>query len=72
MRILLLLPMLLVLSACSSPPKLMSPQPELPDNWTSAEGSDTEPVSEELRGWLVQLNDPRLQELATEALAANP
>lgn len=64
--------MLLVLSACSSPPKLMSPQPELPDNWTSAEGSDTEPVSEELRGWLVQLNDPRLQELATEALAANP
>jgi NodT family efflux transporter outer membrane factor (OMF) lipoprotein len=71
-RKLLLLPLLLALSACSSPPQLMPPSPALPDDWSGAEQQGEVPVADALTAWLVQLNDPQLQALASETLHANP
>jgi len=71
-RIRLILPLLLVLTGCASPPRLTPPQPELPAHWASAEGDAVGPAASGIDDWLVQLKDPRLQALASEALAANP
>ena len=67
MRKLLLLPLLLALSACSSPPVLQAPTPELPADWRSdADAAALAP------GWLDELRDPALNALIEEALRQNP
>jgi NodT family efflux transporter outer membrane factor (OMF) lipoprotein len=66
-RKLLLLPLLLALSACSSPPVLQAPTPELPPDWRSdADAAALAP------GWLDELRDPALNALIEEALRQNP
>jgi NodT family efflux transporter outer membrane factor (OMF) lipoprotein len=66
-RKLLLLPLLLALSACSSPPALQAPMPELPHDWHA----DTVPAVF-APSWLDELNDPALSALIEEALRQNP
>jgi len=68
-RIQYLLPLLLMLTACSTPPQLQPPTPELPERWQSA--ADTE-VTALTPGWLLTLNDPELNALIEEALQHNP
>ena len=64
------LPFLLMLTACSAPPQLQSPAPEMPEHW---QASPEAPVSSaEVPGWLQSLNDPRLNELIEEAMRHNP
>lgn len=67
MRAYLLLPLLVLLSACSGPPELQPPSPEVPVDWQSP--SDSAAVAP---SWLASLQDPALNELVDEALRANP
>ena len=69
MRIQFILPLLLMLTACSTPPQLQPPVPELPDRWLS--GADTEATAL-TPGWLQTLSDPELNTLVEEALQRNP
>lgn len=67
MRIHLLLPLLITLTACSAPPPLVAPEPTLPAQWqASAEARAVQPA------WLDALNDPALSALVAEALSRNP
>jgi len=66
-RNLVLLPLLMALSACSSPPVLQAPVPELPQDWHSE--SDAASMAP---GWLDEFNDPTLNALIDEALRKNP
>ncbi|MBA4500952.1 efflux transporter outer membrane subunit [Marinobacterium marinum] len=68
LRVHLLLPALVLLSACSAPPELQNPTPELPAAW-QASAADTADLSP---GWLIELNDPVLVDLVDEALQGNP
>ncbi len=67
MRAYLLLPLLGLLSACSAPPELQTPTPELPSSWQVA--TDAAELSP---SWLAGLNDPALSELVDEAMRRNP
>ena len=67
MRNLVLLPLLMALSACSSPPVLQAPVPELPQDWHS----EANPAAM-APGWLDEFNDPALSALIDEALRQNP
>ncbi len=67
MRAYLLLPLLGLLTACSAPPELQTPTPELPPAWQSPADARERPP-----GWLVGLNDPALTELVDEAILRNP
>jgi len=68
-RIQLILPLLLMLTACSTPPQLHPPTPELPDHWLS--GAETQATAL-TPGWLQTLNAPELNTLVEEALQRNP
>lgn len=72
MRIYLLLPLLLVLGACSSPPALVQPEVDLSERWSSAVATESDAAKTDTQTWLQQLNDPRLDVLVSEALASNP
>ncbi|MBP0047861.1 efflux transporter outer membrane subunit [Marinobacterium sp. AK62] len=67
MRVHLMLPFLAMLTACSAPPSLAPPSPELPSSWSTSALS-----AEPMPGWLTSLNDPVLEQLVSEALAHNP
>ncbi|GAA0792761.1 efflux transporter outer membrane subunit [Marinobacterium sediminicola] len=67
MRTYLFLPLMVLLTACSAPPELQPPSPDLPSAWQSP--ADT---GEQSPDWLVGLNDPALVELVDEAMLRNP
>ena len=67
MRVSLMLPIVLLLSACSAPPALQDTGPALPERWQAAAAE-----GELMPGWLDSLNDPALSDLVREALQRNP
>lgn len=67
MRVYLMLPVILLLGACSAPPVLQTSEPDLPEHW-HAQVLEAEPVP----GWLDTLNDPVLADLVRESLQHNP
>lgn len=67
MRLYLLLPLLAILSACSTPPELQPPTPELPAGWRAAPDEVKSPPA-----WLQTLNDPVLSAQVAEAMQRNP
>ncbi|WP_235606813.1 TolC family protein [Syntrophotalea acetylenivorans] len=75
-RLALLFPLILTLTACIAVgPDYATPQVKLPSSWNgavSAVNTATQPAEHTaLHRWWKEMNDPLLNELATEALAAN-
>jgi NodT family efflux transporter outer membrane factor (OMF) lipoprotein len=75
-RFVLFLPFFLALTSCIAVgPDYQPPQMELPSSWSDAQPTEdtaTQPAeATELRQWWREMNDPLLNELVNEALAAN-
>ncbi|WP_170069340.1 efflux transporter outer membrane subunit [Marinobacterium halophilum] len=67
MRVYLLLPLLVLLSACSTPPELQNTSPELPLDWQTPRDEMAG-----ASGWRQDLNDPVLNLWINQALQRNP
>lgn len=67
MRVYLMLPLVALLSACSTPPSLQPPAPDIQDSW-QAEAD----IGSASPGWLNTLQDPALEGLVEEAMNNNP
>ncbi len=67
MRVYLMLPLAMLLSACSTPPSLQPPSPAMPQQWqVDVDAGVPAPA------WLKTLNDPMLESLVQEAIEHNP
>ncbi len=71
MRLLLTLPLLVCLSACSLTPTLERPVAPVPASFPMAAAAPTSPAPASALGWRAMFGDPRLQRLIDLSLANN-